>query len=171
MYEESEVVYVDDNATHINELSSTLTCPICLQVLNQPVELACGALMCADCCCRWLQVSDRLDCPCCYGHQLSEDNIMSPTPIVLDLLSTMKLRCFNCGRVTTRKEYAAHRKSKCTAHYTPESPSGLSVKQLLETSTKPTQLVERRVASNIVRRMLAESSVVRLPTGGQVYLL
>ena len=36
---------------------------------------------------------------------------MSPTP---NLLSTMKLRCLNCGRVTTKKEYAAHRKSKCS---------------------------------------------------------
>ena len=52
-----------------------------------------------------------------------------------------------------KQEYAAHRNSKCTAHYTPESSSGLSVKQLLETSTKPTQLV------------------VRLPKGGQVHLL
>ena len=43
----------------------SLTCPLCLELLHQPIELSCGSLVCLSCCCKWLQVSGKIDCPCC----------------------------------------------------------------------------------------------------------
>ena len=51
--------------THTYDASSTpvkladLTCPICTEVLDRPIEMTtCGAMVCAGCCCRWLEVTD-----------------------------------------------------------------------------------------------------------------
>ncbi len=49
------------------------TCPICLQIIDKPIELkTCKRLVCADCLCQWLQVSQTTSCPCCYTAHLND---------------------------------------------------------------------------------------------------
>ena len=165
----------DSNAVYIGELPDALMCPICLDVLCQPVEVVpCGMLTCANCLCRWLQVSEKLQCPgCCCNHQLSEETIKSPTPVILDLLASLKMRCLVCGQITTIKNHKAHIVSKCQGYYSSEVPAEVSVRDLLSTPAgTPTQPMERRIAGHLVKRIIAESSestgVLRLPTRGQV---
>ncbi len=63
------------NPTCFNPSShtDTLTCCICLGLLNRPVQLSCDNLICANCCCESIRQSHSLDSPCCNTHTLSDD--------------------------------------------------------------------------------------------------
>ncbi len=74
-----EVEYIGDHAT-------ALACPLCLEVLDQPVELACDALACASCCCKWIEMSGGVTCPCYYRHKLDDLTVGLPYTVVRDLL-------------------------------------------------------------------------------------
>ena len=150
-----------------SELAKSLQCPLCLDVLHQPIELTCGAMVCADCCCQWLQHNDKLDCPCCNGHSMNKDGIKSPTPIVLNLLAELPVTCTTCKVATTAREYGQH---KCRLQQT--SPP-LTISDLLATSTStPTLTVEKQVAGRLVKRILAETegNIIKVPTKGKVCL-
>ena len=43
-----------------------LECPICLEILSQPIELPCSFLACAEYVIEWLKVSGTVLCPCCH---------------------------------------------------------------------------------------------------------
>ncbi len=74
----------DSNPTCFNPSShaDTLTCCICLGLLNRPVQLSCDNLICANCCCESIPQSHSLDCPCCNTHTLSQSTISKPSAIV-----------------------------------------------------------------------------------------
>ena len=93
------VVYSTPNQT------ANLLCPVCCGVLSQPVELACGNLVCANCCCKWIEVSEDVSCPCCYHHQLDNLRVGLPSAVVYDLLGAMKVSCSSCHRITTAQHY------------------------------------------------------------------
>ena len=114
-----------------------------MYTLSQPVELSCGSLICSECCCSWMRLSQRLDCPCCYNHQLSRDTVRSPNPVILSLLD------------------------KLHDQHDPQ----ITVETILTTpSTTPTSQIEKRVATSLVKRLLKESdsSVIKVPTKGKV---
>ena len=46
----------------------SLVCPICMEVLQSPVELPCGQHVCSACCKKHIVFSGQTRCPCCY-HQ------------------------------------------------------------------------------------------------------
>ena len=148
---------------------SSLLCPLCLPVLEQPVQLPCGALVCATCLCKWLGVSGGRSCPCCYQHDLDEHNITLPSPVVNDLLRDQRLRCQECGHTTTAGQFSEHRGSLCQGHFERTSPSCLSVRDILDRpTTAPSLPVERQMAAHLVRRFLSSERVVTIPTRGQV---
>ena len=148
---------------------SSLLCPLCLSVLEQPVQLPCGALVCATCLCKWLGVSGGRSCPCCYQHDLDEHNITLPSPVVNDLLRDQRLRCQECGHTTTAGQFSEHRGSLCQGHFERTSPSRLSVRDILDRpTTAPSLPVERQMAAHLVRRFLSSERVVTIPTRGQV---
>ena len=72
------------------EDSSAGECVLCRSFLREPVELACGVMVCCNCCCRWVEVSNALACPCCYDHSLDHDTVTAPS-IVMGLLSNTRL--------------------------------------------------------------------------------
>ena len=151
--------------------TANLLCPLCCGVLSQPVELACGNLVCANCCCKWIEVSGDVSCPCCYHHQLDNLTVGLPSAVVYDLLGAMKLSCSSCHQITTAQQYRVHRDSDCRGHYEVSSPSRVSARDILQRpATAPTLPVERKVAEHLVKRLMLESedTVVRIPTRGQV---
>ena len=77
----SKLQYVDE------QLSPHLECPICLAVLSQPVELGCRNLVCADCCCKWMEVTGSTGCPICYHHELTEEEFSKPPTLVIEVLA------------------------------------------------------------------------------------
>ncbi len=86
----------DSNPTCFNPSShtDTLTCCICLGLLNRPVQLSCDNLICANCCCESIPQSHSLDCPCCNTHTLSQSTISKPSAIVLSFLNEVIVSCF-----------------------------------------------------------------------------
>ena len=77
---------------------ANLLCPICCDILNQPIELACGSLVCALCCCRWIELSSKTSCPGCYTHELDNLTISLPSAVVYELLGALKLVCSTCNQ-------------------------------------------------------------------------
>ncbi len=75
-------------------------CPVCLEILDRPIELkSCDRIVCADCLCTWLQVSQTTSCPCCYTDHLSDlDTIHPPSEITLKALETLEVTCSDCAK-------------------------------------------------------------------------
>ena len=162
---------MSDDVHYINDLSTTLECPLCLCILRQPVELECGRMVCGRCCCKWVEVSGETECPCCYDHQLDADSLRQPSAVLTNVLASLKLKCGVCNNTITAQQYLAHKSSNCQSHFDVASPSRVTAMSiLLKSTTTPTHPVERQVAENLVRRLMAESvdSVLRIPTRGQV---
>ena len=67
----------------VTALSYDLSCPICAAVLEWPPQLACGNIICCNCCYRWVtETKSGQICPCCYNHQLDSTtiNFIHPHP-------------------------------------------------------------------------------------------
>ena len=158
-----------ENLTFCDKLPESLVCPLCCSVVDQPVELACNNLVCASCCCKWIQHKAGVECPCCNDHTLSTDTVKCPSPVVIELIGGMRVQCSNCTEETTVAQYSAHRSSLCRSYSTPLQ---LSVRDILEKSSAvPTLPVEKRVARNLIQRLMTESSdpVIKVPNiRGQV---
>ncbi len=107
------------------------TCPICLQIIDKPIELTtCKRLVCADCLCQWLQLSQTTSCPCCYTAHLNDlDTIHSPSEITLTALGSIEVTCCVCRKHGYLKHHKAHLDSMCVCqNFKPAaiSPSDLS---------------------------------------------
>ena len=70
--------------------SSVGCCPVCHAILDKPLELMCGNVVCADCCCTWIEISGKLSCPCCYSLQAIDEHTKAPSPAFLDLLKSVR---------------------------------------------------------------------------------
>ena len=81
-----EVMYTSHQA-------AILLCPLCLGVLDQPIELVCSNLVWASCCSKWIEKSGTVSCPCCSYHQLDNLTMFLPSTVVQDLLGTLRLAC------------------------------------------------------------------------------
>ena len=165
--------YVDttDKVEYLPENAANVLCPICCDVLNHPIELACGSLVCAHCCYRWIELSPKPSCPGCYTHDLDDVSISLPSAVVYELLGALKLVCQTCQQKTTAAQFKQHKASHCKAHYEVLSPSRISAHEILARPvTARTQPVERRLAEHLVRRLMTESEdkIVRIPTRGKV---
>lgn len=165
----------EDKAPLYESESSQLSCPICCTVLDQPVELVCGSIICASCCHQWVQhnpISD-IPCPSCYDHDLNSASIRPSPSLVLTLLSDLVLHCIRCGKLTKTSEYTRHLSSNCTSFFQPmmNSPSKVTLKDVLTRPvSSPATPMERKVTEHLVRRLLDENTgeAIKVPTRGQV---
>jgi len=98
---------------------SDVECPMCLCVLDRPVELHCGPLVCAGCCSQWIQSFGHpaTPCPCCYSSDpLSIADIRPPPPVVVKLLGNLLVQCRRCNNNTRAENYTLHTQSGCDQH-------------------------------------------------------
>ena len=145
-------------------------------VLNQPVELACGSIVCASCCRQWIKYSKppSIHCPSCYDDELNSSTIRSPPTLLVTLLSELLLHCIKCGKIVKASEYIKHSDNNCELFSQPvmNSPSKVTLHNVLSKPVStPATPMERRVTEHLVRRLLDESpeeKVIKLPTRGQV---
>ena len=72
-----------------------ITCPICTDLLERPVELVpCRSVVCHKCLVNWLEVTESFHCPCCYSDHLEDTDTIDPvTPLLLKLLSAVFVTC------------------------------------------------------------------------------
>ena len=88
-----------------------LQCPICLEILYQPLELPCRALVCTTCLVRWFEAFSCCDvkCPCCFTDSLLLPSGLRPAPsIFMALLNTLIIQCASCKRDMQRDDYNTH---------------------------------------------------------------
>ena len=141
------------------------------------MELACGFITCASCCCKWIRynTTSSVACLCCYNHQLDSSAIRPPPSLVLTLLSDLLLHCRKkCGKLVRAGSYKKHIECNCENFYQPvmDSPSKITLKDVLSKPVSiPATLTERKVTEHFVRRLLEKSpeeQTIRVSTRGQV---
>ena len=166
---------------HTPSLSNQLSCPVCTAVLDRPVELSCGAIICFHCCSNWVIhcTSAHLPtpCPCCYDHPLDSTTLRPPPQLIISLLSGMLVSCERkCGKKVRADQYEKHLQGRCRSHYqySAHSPSKVTLKDVLaKPATQPATPVEMKCAQHLVRRILDTHSapnekIIKLSTRGQV---
>ena len=165
----SSQIYSADGGSPVT--LADLECPICLNILDRPLELTtCGSIVCADCCCEWLKVANTLSCPCCYGdHLRTFSTIRSGPTLVLKLVGGLQTECRECNQVVKVANYHAHNCDTCT-----QSPSEVRVEDVLQRPLSvPLTPIERKLQSSLARRSMAtspEENILQIRTGGQVYI-
>lgn len=52
-----------------NNIHSTQSCPICFDMMENPISISCGHVFCVDCICTWCSTQEKMDfrwtCPLC----------------------------------------------------------------------------------------------------------
>ena len=167
---------------HPNFVSSSvlnkLLCCICYEVAASPISLSCGEIICSHCCCKSIQISYTLKCPCCFSHSLSTETISSPSHLFMSLLTESPVSCIRgCGKTIKLEDYQRHLNSRCKSFaINADSPSKVTLKDVFNkpTTTPPTP-TEVKTAQHLIRRLIHHgnsdsnaSGVIKVPTSGQV---
>ena len=86
-----------------------------MEVFSEPVELPCGAVVCANCIIDWVTITASSLCPCCYSDSPMEPNFISPPPtLILNLIKDVLVICPGCGSDVKTGSFACHH---CTQEY------------------------------------------------------
>ena len=91
---------------------SKLECPLCCEILSQPIELPCSVLACAECIIAWLKISGTVLCPCCYSDiPMAPASLRPASDLIISLLHDILVHCTSCGRDMRAGAYVGH---QCT---------------------------------------------------------
>ena len=151
-------------------------CQLCKCILDRPVQMRCGKLVCLACLDQFWQKSgmeaaETYPCPSCDAgyHDLVPT---AAADVISKVIGSLLLHCYICREVVRLEHLSTHLQSNCTERSTAPSPSRLTVGQILcRPANAPPTTAEKRVATSVVKRLLhtSASEVVSLPTAGQVY--
>ena len=122
-----------------------LKCALCSNILSQPLELQCGALVCVKCLQEWIAATGAVNCPCCSEDgPLVSSHVRQAPGVILLLLSNVLVNCTDCSRGIKAGDY------DCVPSLAPE---------------------EEKQAAGLLKRAISTSSdkgIIQLPTGGTV---
>ena len=160
------------------EFLTDLTCPICLDIVSQPIELStCSSLVCAECCCKWLRQIDDLSlpllCPCCHSDHFKDfSTIRQVGELTMKLLKLLMVTCTLCGQSVKMERHHDHITSNCSP-VSLSSPEGSIEAILTKSGDTPLSSLEEKLQTALVKRSLASSSTstLQVKTGGQVRLI
>ena len=79
-----------------NEVDSTLVCPICSNVLKDPVQCANEHYFCRSCIGEHLRQNSET-CPMCQ-HHLTEESLTRPPRLLTNMLKNLKIACDHANR-------------------------------------------------------------------------
>ena len=153
----------------IPDLLPALECPLCMGLLNEPIELSdCKNYVCAECMCEWLRQSQSLACPCCFLDHLQSYESIGPAPeIVVSILADQKVVCRRCNKTGQVRHVDAHVKSQCASSFTTSNSQAIN-DILSQSRDSPLTDTEQKLQSSLVRRSILTSPIVQVKTGGQV---
>ncbi len=124
-----------------------IECPLCTNVLCQPLQMDCGAIVCSGCCHQWVEVASQPSCPCCYsGHPFTPASIRPAPTLIMTVLDSLMITCSKCNNSLQAGQHIRHLESGCKDLLTPSST-----------------LSESRVASDIIRKLLSEGILSHCP--------
>ena len=145
-----------------------IQCPICMCIVDQPVEMPCKVPAWMECFLWLVQRGEIRTCPSCR----KEHNIeVSPIPsLILKLLLQQVLYC-TCSNPVRLEHLREHLNSSCK-ELVADTPFILTLEQVLDQplGTPPSSL-EKQAAGHIVKTMLQQSpdaDTITVPTGGHV---
>ena len=97
--------------------NENLTSPICLQLLDRPLDTMCGSTVCADCICKWLCSSVSPSCPCCYISSFDHTHIRETSIVVCNILNSCSVKFLQGCHVQVKDftKHLDHRSEVCTA--------------------------------------------------------
>ena len=124
-----------------------LQCLICLELLCQPLELPCRALVCTTCMVRWFEVFSCSNVKCPFVDAPLLPSALKPAPpIIMVLLQDIHVECSSCKKNIRIGDYNIH---DCDA--------------------KPTK-DEVKMASQVLSKLAATSpdKTISIPTDGLV---
>ena len=157
------------------DVTVKLDCLICMRLLNRPLQLSCGSILCLQCLRDWM-LSPSVTCPCCYCD-LDRNHIRPPPPLIVTLMEGLLICCTRkCGKVIRVDQYVQHLQGQCRSHYQQQlhSPSRMTIKEVLSRpTTAPSTPSELCLTEHLVRKMLDQSSsstdgILQIKTRGQV---
>lgn len=177
----------------------SMLCPICLAVLDVPLSLKCGHVVCRECLIKAVNyLPTHPSCPCCSTAIEGTADIMRPPDVLLQVIQSLRVKCnmpqceatVNLGSLRQHYE-VSHAPSTASPptpsrsplpgrldSHPPNTPSGVSLRQVLNAPVDKTPNdMEVRAATHLVKRMIhsssecAHGSSLQLPTGGQVSAL
>eukprot|EP00731_Ephydatia_muelleri_P015745 Em0009g169a len=123
-----------------------LKCALCSNILSQPLELQCSALVCVKCLQEWIAATGAVNCPCCSEDgPLVSSHVRQAPGVILLLLSDVLVNCTDCSRDTKAGDYEGH---DSVPSLTPE---------------------EEKQAAGLLKRAISTSpdkGIIQLPTGG-----
>ena len=91
LHEPSPPLESVNNQLMLNELK----CAVCSNILSQPLELQCGALVCVKCLQEWIAASGAMNCPCCSeGVPLVSFHVRPAPGVILLLLSDVLVHLY-----------------------------------------------------------------------------
>lgn len=144
---------------------SELNCPLCCDILNQPIELVtCGAIVCAECMHKWLKVQNHLACPCCYTDHLKDFSTIRQAPSLV--VTAIRSLCVVCEQCTSHMQLWMYQEHTCT----PQAVSpNTSIEDVLEQPlSAPLTPIEQKLQTSLARRSMTGEKVLHLKTGGKV---
>ena len=153
-----------------------LQCPICCDILRSPVELTdCRSVVCAECCCSWIDYCEDTSCPCCYSDHLKDFNTVRPaSQLLLTLLGGLCVICSVCERHVRLELYNQHIHNGCQIYHN-SPPQDTTIDEILSRPiTIPLTSVEQKLHIKLAKRALAsspEENVLKIKNGGQVHCL
>lgn len=106
-----------------------VTCPICMAILDVPLALACGHVMCQECLTKSINFKPYNPCcPCCSVAIGSASDITEPANVLLAVLGALKVRCFwpQCTEIIPLKQLREHHDEALASHLLPLPSSSSS---------------------------------------------
>ena len=150
-----------------------LTCPICVNIVERPIQLtSCSSIVCCQCLSQWLNITDDIKCPCCYGDHLKDfDTVKQPSQLFLSILGQLVVICKACQKKVKLESHSTHSCGSDEEIGACTSATSEPVAVILSRGSDiPLTPVEEQLQSSLTRRSLSQSAqpLLRIKTGGQV---
>lgn len=102
----SRVINFGENSSFAGEVPKEYFCPVCLDILDKPVETDCEHYFCSDCIKEVVTTSGNSSCPMCKEDSLNSMRVL--TRMVLNLIKDLPVICKTCGQNTRYEDCADH---------------------------------------------------------------
>ena len=149
--------------------NKNLTCPVCLLLLDRPLDTLCGSTVCAECICKWICSCDTPSCPCCYDG-FDHTHITKTSNILNNVLNSSIVKCPQGCEIQV-KYFTKHMTCNSEVCMGSRNPT-LTVQDILQKPLAvPMTTTERNVAGYLIKKMMASSpddTLLSVPTRGQV---
>lgn len=117
-------------------MKKELMCPVCMQILDKPVETTCQHYFCVECMKGVIDSGQRGLCPVCKDEV---GLLKVPTRMVLRLIAEQEVTCLNCGTTVNYEDSSAH----VCGDVTPEAQAPAAIPQQPVVAPEPAQHLQQ----------------------------